>query len=241
MATARWASRPVAKFNCSHAMERTSQIASSLLRRRSKCSPTMRSSTARSSRSTPMARPSFNVLQNQRSRAPELQISAFEVLTHRGRDPTHHPLEKRREILRTQIIPRLPDSIRLSETLEAPVTELMGAVREQGFEGIVAKRRDSHEPGKRSGAWQKMRILQSRDPMIGGYSPGGRGFDAILLGYYEEHEADVGREGSSGLHSASRNAIFKLFHGLEVETCPFKNSLRGAEVSGEKASWRKIC
>jgi ATP-dependent DNA ligase len=39
-------------------------------------------------------------------------------------------------------MPRLPDSIRYSETLEASPAELIEAVREQGFEGIVAKRRD---------------------------------------------------------------------------------------------------
>jgi bifunctional non-homologous end joining protein LigD len=51
---------------------------------------------------------------------------------------------------------------------------LIEAVREQGFEGIVAKRRNSlYEPGKRSGARQKMRVLQKRDFVIGGYIPAG--------------------------------------------------------------------
>ena len=36
-----------------------------------------------------------------------------------------------------------PDSIRYSETMEASPGELIEAVREQGFEGTVAKRRDS--------------------------------------------------------------------------------------------------
>jgi ATP-dependent DNA ligase len=36
-------------------------------------------------------------------------------------------------------MPQLPDSIRYSETLEASRAELIEAVREQGFEGIVAK------------------------------------------------------------------------------------------------------
>jgi ATP-dependent DNA ligase len=40
-------------------------------------------------------------------------------------------------------MPLLPSSIRYSETLEATPAELIEAVREQGFEGIVAKRRDS--------------------------------------------------------------------------------------------------
>ena len=79
-------------------------------------------------------------------------------MTLQGTDLTREPLEKRRELLRTKVMPRLPDSIRYSETLEASPVDLIDAVREQGFEGIVAKRRDSlYEVGRRSGAWQKMR------------------------------------------------------------------------------------
>jgi hypothetical protein len=46
----------------------------------------------------------------------------------------------------TKVMPLVPDCIRYSETMEAS-PELIEAVREQGFEGIVAKRRDSlYEP-----------------------------------------------------------------------------------------------
>jgi ATP-dependent DNA ligase len=87
------------------------------------------------------------------------------------------------------VLPRLPNSVRYSDILEASPAALMEAVREQGFEGIVAKRRDSlYEPGKRSGAWQKMRVLQSREFLIGGYTPGAKNFDGILIGYHEGRE-----------------------------------------------------
>ena len=129
------------------------------------------------------------MLQNHRSRGPPLQFYVFDLLILRGKYLTQQPLEKRRELLRTKVMPRLPDTIRYSETLQASPAELIEAAREQGFEGIVAKRRDSlYEPGKRSGAWQKMRVLQSREFVIGGYTPGGRNFDGILIGYYEGRE-----------------------------------------------------
>jgi hypothetical protein len=63
-------------------------------------------------------RPSFNVLQNYRGAgADELHLYAFYLLTLRGRDLTREPLEARREILRAEVMPLLPDSIRYSETL----------------------------------------------------------------------------------------------------------------------------
>jgi ATP-dependent DNA ligase len=70
---------------------------------------------------------SFNVLQNHRGVGTELQLYAFDLMTLRGRDLTREPLEKRREILRARVMPRLSDSIRYSETMEASPAEFRGA------------------------------------------------------------------------------------------------------------------
>ena len=41
-----------------------------------------------------------------------------------------------------------------------PLSVLVQPVRAQGLEGLVAKRRNSaYEPGMRTGAWMKMRVL----------------------------------------------------------------------------------
>jgi hypothetical protein len=132
--------------------------------------------------------PSFNVLQNHRGAGPELHLYAFDLQTLRGKDLMRESLDERREILRAELMPLLPDSIRYSETLEASPAELIDAVREQGFEGIVAKRRGSR---KCSGAWQKMRVHQRREFTIGGFTLGGRNFDAILIGDYWIRRADA--------------------------------------------------
>jgi len=45
------------------------------------------------------------------------------------------------------------ERIRVAGYVEVKAAELLAAVREQGLEGFVGKRRDStYEPGKRSGA-----------------------------------------------------------------------------------------
>ena len=168
-------------------------------------------------------RPSFNVLQNRRAE-PELHLYAFDLLTLRGESLIREPLEIRRELLRTKVMPRLADSIRYSETMEASPADLVEAVREQGFEGIVAKRRDSaYKPGQRSAVWQKMRVLQRRDFVIGGYTPAGRNFGAILIGDYEGRALKYVAKVHGGFTPAMRVAVFKRFHGLETKTCPFKN------------------
>jgi DNA ligase D-like protein (predicted ligase) len=169
-------------------------------------------------------RPSFNVLQNLRGTLRELHLYAFDLLTLRGESLIREPLERRRELLRTEVMPLLPDSIRYSETMETSPAELIQAVREQGLEGIVAKRRDSaYKPGQRSAVWQKMRALQRRDFVIGGYTPAGRNFGAILIGDYEGGALQYVAKVHGGFTPAVRAAVFKRFEGLEAKTCPFKN------------------
>ena len=60
---------------------------------------------------------------------------------------------------------------------------LIQSVKAQGFEGLVAKNRKSRcEPGLRSGAWQKMRVNQGQELVIGGYTPSLKNFDALMIG-----------------------------------------------------------
>ena len=77
------------------------------------------------------------------------------------------------------------DPLRLSPLLRAPSGEVLEAVRKLGLEGVVGKRIGSiYEPGKRSGAWIKLRTNREQEFVIGGYIPGAHGFDALLVGVY---------------------------------------------------------
>ena len=63
---------------------------------------------------------------------------------------------------------------------------MVQSVQEQGFERLVAKRRDSvYEPGLRTGAWVKMRVNRGQEFVISGYTRGTKTFDALILGYFE--------------------------------------------------------
>jgi bifunctional non-homologous end joining protein LigD len=78
----------------------------------------------------------------------------------------------------------MDEPIRYSPVLAASMRDLIQSVKSQGLEGLVAKRRDSkYEPGRRSGAWQKMRINQGQELVIAGYTPSPKTFDALVIGY----------------------------------------------------------
>jgi bifunctional non-homologous end joining protein LigD len=68
---------------------------------------------------------------------------------------------------------------------------LLEATEAQGLEGIVAKRLDSrYEPGRRTGAWVKIKHTRRQELVIAGWLPGeGRRTDrigALLMGVYDE-------------------------------------------------------
>ncbi len=72
---------------------------------------------------------------------------------------------------------------------------LLDATEAQGLEGVVAKRRDScYEPGRRTGAWIKIKHTRRQELAIGGWLPGeGRRTDrigALLMGYWEDEGSD---------------------------------------------------
>jgi bifunctional non-homologous end joining protein LigD len=74
---------------------------------------------------------------------------------------------------------------RISEQFNISAEEMLAAVRQQQLEGVIGKPKTSiFEEGKRAGSWVKMRINRSQEFVIGGFIPGSRGVDSIIVGYY---------------------------------------------------------
>ncbi len=86
--------------------------------------------------------PSFSRLQNFSANANAITFYAFDMPMWSGQDLRIQPLDKRRELLRTKAMPKLP-TIHFSDSFAANAEKMISAVRSQGLEGIVAKRRDS--------------------------------------------------------------------------------------------------
>jgi len=113
-------------------------------------------------------RPSFNALQNYGSASAPVVYYVFDVLVLAGQDLRREPLQKRRELLEQKVLPKLPEPVRYLAPLDADLPVLIQSVKAHGFEGLVAKRRNSpYEPGLRSGAWMKMRVNRGQEFVIG--------------------------------------------------------------------------
>ena len=169
-------------------------------------------------------RPSFTALQNYGSSQGPVLYFVFDVMIIAGRGVMREPLERRRALLEQKILPRLTEPVRYASALDASLKVLIASVKDQGLEGLVAKRRDSrYEPGLRSGAWMKMRVNRGQEFVIGGYTVGTKTFDALVFGYYEGNRLIYAARTRNGFTPVMREQLFKKFRGLAITECPFAN------------------
>jgi ATP-dependent DNA ligase len=171
----------------------------------------------------PDGRPSFNALQNGSAQAT-IVYYVFDVLVLGGRDVMAETLRARRDLLAREVLPVLADLVREAPRFDAALADLIAAVRAQGLEGLVAKRLDSpYEPGTRSGAWRKMRLNRSEEFVIGGYTRGGRTFDALVLSKWDGDRLVYVARTRVGFSPARQERLMAKLRPLEIPECPFAN------------------
>ena len=169
-------------------------------------------------------RPSFSALQNFGSAGATLVYYVFDLMVLRGHNVMAEPLDARRALLEAQVLPLLREPVRYSPELRARMADLIQSVKAQRLEGLIAKRRDSlYEPGKRSGAWLKMRVNRGQEFVIGGYTIGGATFDALIFGYYDGDDLIYAARTRNGSTPKLRAELANAFRLLETERCPFAN------------------
>ncbi len=185
-------------------------------------------------------RPSFQLLQHNLTRPLDVFFYAFDLLNRDHEDARLEPIERRRERL-DELLPVSVDPLRRSPLLEAPAGQVLDAVRKLGLEGVVGKRNGSlYEPGERSGAWIKQRTNAEQEFVIGGYKPGTRGFDSLLIGVHEGARLNFVARLKNGFVPRLREEIFARFKELQTDKCPFANlpekkgARRGDALTAEK-------
>src|SRR5437016_6268474 len=167
-------------------------------------------------------RPSFNALQNYGSSDVPIFYYVFDVLVLRGRNVMPEHLGGRRDLLRSHVLPNLRDPVREVPQLNASLSDVIHAIREQGLEGVVAKNlNSSYESGRRSGSWRKMRLNKGQEFVIAGFTIGPKNFDALIFGHYDGKKLlYVGRT-RNGFTPVLREQLQKRFHDLLISECPF--------------------
>jgi ATP-dependent DNA ligase len=99
-------------------------------------------------------------------------------------------------------------------------------IKFDGYRCIVVKRLGSiYEPGERSGAWIKLRAnLETGVLVIGGYLPGARVFDALLLGVYENKRLKFVAKVKNGFVPRIRDELFPALKALQTAPVSLQES-----------------
>jgi bifunctional non-homologous end joining protein LigD len=143
----------------------------------------------------------------------------FDVLWLDGRDLTSLTLDARREVLE-----RLPvePPLELVSRLDDP--EPWERACREGWEGVIAKRRDSPYEHRRSPHWLKMKCEASQELVVGGFTdPQGRrvGLGALLVGYFEGDDFVFAGKVGTGFDSKSLIELRQRLSELEMGEPPF--------------------
>jgi bifunctional non-homologous end joining protein LigD len=151
-------------------------------------------------------------------RPGRIAYNIFDVLWLGGRDLTTLPLDERREVLGT--LP-LRSPLERVTTLNGP--EPWERACGEGWEGVIAKRRDSPYEHRRSKHWLKMKCEASQELVVGGFTdPLGKrvGLGAPRRLLRGDDFVFAGKVGT-GLDTKLLVALRAQLDALEIPTSPF--------------------
>ena len=143
----------------------------------------------------------------------------FDILWLEGRSVTSLPLEERRALLKT--LPLRAPLARVAELEDAKPWERACA---EGWEGVIAKRRDSPYEHRRSPHWLKMKCEATQELVVGGFTdPQGTrvGLGALLVGYHQGEDLVFAGKIGTGFDTKMLRDLRARLDRLEIAEPPF--------------------
>jgi bifunctional non-homologous end joining protein LigD len=147
----------------------------------------------------------------------------FDIMWRDGRDLRSMPLEARRAEL--QALPLEPPLQRVA-ALDDP--QPWQRASDEGWEGVVAKRRDSPYEHRRSPLWLKMKCEIAQELTVGGFTdPKGKrvGLGALLVGFFEGNDFVFAGKVGTGLDGKMLVELRRRLDALEAPQPPFTRAV----------------
>ena len=148
----------------------------------------------------------------------------FDVLAMDNKSLLKTPLIQRKKLLQQVIRPC--ETVKVLPYFESSQS-IVEKARDFGYEGIVAKKRDSlYLPGVRSDCWIKYKFQQVESFVIGGWMEGGRAmrFGSLIVGRYQGKKlVHCGRVGT-GFDESQIRVLMKLFAKFATGKSPFESN-----------------
>ena len=147
----------------------------------------------------------------------------FDILWLDGRDVTSMTLEERQALLK-KVHFRSP--VGRVEALDDDKPWERACA--EGWEGVIAKRRDSKYEHRRSPHWLKMKCEASQELVVGGFTdPQGKrvGLGALLVGYFEGGDLVFAGKVGTGLDTRLLLDLRGRLNDLEIPKTPFTKAV----------------
>jgi bifunctional non-homologous end joining protein LigD len=165
---------------------------------------------------------------------------AFDLLELDGEPLVDLPLRERRRRL-AALLDRRSRTVRLSDGFDDG-TALDAAAREQGLEGIVAKRLDSkYLQGRRTRDWLKVKTHQGQEFVVAGYTRGSGAragtFGSLVLAVNEGGELRYAGNVGTGFDAKEIERLLALLRPLERPDSPFREPPRMPRVRKDAVVW----
>jgi bifunctional non-homologous end joining protein LigD len=151
--------------------------------------------------------------------ARTVSYHVFDIMRLDDRDVTSLPLERRRALLGD--LPLQPPLHRVASLTDEKPWERACS---EGWEGVIAKRRDSVYEHRRSPHWLKMKCEASQELVVGGFTDpqGARvGLGALLVGYFEGDDFVFAGKIGTGFNTKMLLELRARLDTLEIPSSPF--------------------
>ncbi len=165
-------------------------------------------------------------------RGGKVTYHVFDIMWLVGRDLTSLPLDARRELLSELQLTEPLERVESLDALEArdSMNGLMPWERAQreGWEGVIAKRRDSLYEHRRSPHWLKMKCEMAQELVVGGFTdPQGRrvGLGALLVGYFDGGDFVFAGKIGTGFDTKLLLDLRAQLDKLEIPKKPFTRAV----------------
>ncbi|MCW2803537.1 MAG: ligase [Propionibacteriaceae bacterium] len=182
-------------------------------------------------------RPRFGLLQNRinltrpgdirrASRTTPARLMLFDIMQLDGQSVMGLPYEERRELVTGLIPAAWGPQVQVPPSFESDFHAAMEASKLFDLEGVVAKRRgSSYQPGRRTGAWLKLKNHLMQEVVVGGWRAGGGRREGTVGALYlgvpdEEGIRYVGRVGT-GFSDRALDEAMDLLADSPRATSPF--------------------
>ncbi|MFY2861197.1 ATP-dependent DNA ligase [Mycobacterium sp. THU-M104] len=175
--------------------------------------------------------PSFHAMQN-RGRGARVEFWVFDLLYLDGRSLLRARYSDRRKLLETLAV---GTNLVVPELVPGDGTQALEYSAAHGWEGVVAKRRDStYQPGRRSASWVKDKHWNTQEVVIGGWKAGegGRsgGIGSLLMGIPDADGLRFAGKVGTGFTERDLANLRKTLAPLHTDTSPFSPPLPRAQT-----------